>query len=93
MPARQTRRSTSRRRVAPGPTLPRPAAAEVAKSGPAAAAAIAEVPVAKGRTRRPLGVRAHHVSADYRYVRTDLIAVTVVSVAAIAFVVGMSFVL
>jgi hypothetical protein len=57
------------------------------------AAAIAEQPVTRGRTRRPLGVRAHHVSADYRYVRTDLIAVTIVSLAAIAFVVGMSFIL
>jgi hypothetical protein len=46
----------------------------------------------KAPTRRPLGVRAHHVTEDYSYVRSDLLLVAAVSVVSLAFVVGMSFV-
>ncbi|MBE7517951.1 MAG: hypothetical protein HS107_01750 [Thermoflexaceae bacterium] len=35
--------------------------------------------------------REHHVTTDYSYVRRDLLAVTLTSVVALAFVVGMSF--
>jgi len=35
--------------------------------------------------------REHHVTKDYSYVHKDLIAVAVVSTVALAFIVGMSF--
>lgn len=44
-------------------------------------------------TRRPLGVRAHHVVEDLSYVRTDLIGIAIVATVATAFVVGMAFVI
>lgn len=40
-----------------------------------------------------VGVREHHVTTDYSYVKKDLALVVVVTTIATAFIVGMSFVL
>lgn len=97
MPPRQTRRA-ARRRVAPAPApLPRPAAAQSpAEAQPTEPEAEHSTPLstvlARGpATRRQLGVRAHHVQEDLSHVRTDLIAIAIVSAITLAFVVGMSF--
>jgi len=93
MPPRQAR--PARRRVAPSAPLPRPSTPEAPDAARAAreTARPASPLPARGATapRRPLGVRAHHVTEDYRYVRTDLLLVAAVSAVAMAFVVGMSF--
>lgn len=75
MTARQPRRE--RRRTAPAPTLPRPGAT------PARRGALSSAPVA--------GVREHHVTADYSYVRGDLLIVSGVTLVTLGFVVAMSF--
>jgi hypothetical protein len=41
--------------------------------------------------RTPSAVREHHVTADYGYVRKDLVALSVVTALTLAFVVAMSF--
>jgi hypothetical protein len=92
MAAPKTRR-TRRRVVAPS-QLPRPTGGDAPTAFPGeetAASRVAPIPV-KAPTRRPLGVRAHHVTEDYSYVRSDLLLVAAVSVVSLAFVVGMSFV-
>jgi hypothetical protein len=38
-------------------------------------------------------VRAHHVSEDLSYVRTDLITIAIMSTISVAFVVAMAFVM
>jgi hypothetical protein len=94
MPSRQARPSR-RRAVAPS-QLPRPAAStaplpkDVSAPAPARQSA---VPTSQRQApaRRPLGVRAHHVTEDYRYVRSDLVLVAAVSAVTLAFVIGMSF--
>ncbi len=77
MTAPQPRRT--RRRATPGPSLPRPGSVSAVEAG-------------SGGQRRSISHhREHHVTTDYGYVRRDLIAVSVTSAIAVAFVVGMSF--
>jgi hypothetical protein len=83
MTARQPRRT--RRRIAPATALPRPV------SGDAEANESAESRSAR-RNAAMLHHRAHHVTKDYSHVHRDLITVTVVGLAVIGFIVGMSFV-
>ena len=45
----------------------------------------------RAASRRTLGVRAHHVSNDYGYVRKDLMTVAAVGAVVVAFIVAMSF--
>ncbi|MCE7927955.1 MAG: hypothetical protein DYG91_05565 [Chloroflexi bacterium CFX7] len=79
MTAPQPRRT--RRRAAPGPSLPRPGAASPAEASAA-------------RQRRSISHhREHHVTTDYGYVHRDLIAVAATGAVTLAFVVGMSFLL
>ncbi|MFN0148924.1 MAG: hypothetical protein ACKVT1_20665 [Dehalococcoidia bacterium] len=88
MTAPQPRRT--RRRSVPAASLPRPVAVEGVdrESGEPKAASASPRPVRRGPTARP-----HHVTNDYRYVRTDLLLVAGVGAVAVAFVVGMSFVI
>jgi len=79
MTARQPRRT--RRRAAPTSSLPRPSASQELKGA------------ASSPVRRRLGHREHHVTTDYRYVISDLATVAVVGGIAVAFIVGMSFLL
>lgn len=88
MPARQARRP--RRVVAPS-SLPRPTANEDFDSGPVVHTPAAAAPAQRAAPRRQLGVRAHHVTEDYGYVRKDLLLVAAVSAVSLGFVVGMSF--
>jgi hypothetical protein len=87
MTAPQPRRT--RRRSVPAASLPRPAAMDGVTREPETAAA----GVATRAPRRGPVVRPHHVTNDYRYVRTDLALVAAVGVVVVAFVVGMSFVI
>ena len=48
--------------------------------------------VAGHASRRSLGGRAHHVTADYSYVHRDLLTVAAIGAVVLAFIVGMSFV-
>jgi len=48
---------------------------------------------ARGSRRRPVVRREYHVTADYSYVRKDLILITGVSIVSLGFVVGMSLIL
>lgn len=45
------------------------------------------------RSAPVIGVREHHVTTDYTYVKKDLALVAVVTVITTAFIVGMSFIL
>ncbi|MGD9935035.1 MAG: hypothetical protein AB7T37_15170 [Dehalococcoidia bacterium] len=87
MPARQTRRP--RRRTVPASSLPRPDA-EAGAPG-ASEEHIEAVSVVEPRARRRHAGPTHHVAQDYRYVRTDLIAVAIVGAISLAFVFGASF--
>ena len=93
MATSQTRRS--RRRVVAPSTLPRPTNVEAVQDEPLAKAEpVASVHAStRAPGRRVPGVRAHHVLADYRYVRSDLMLVAGVSAVCTAFVVAMAFVL
>jgi hypothetical protein len=82
MTARQPRRT---RRNTPAAALPRPVA-EAESAVPELAAA------ATRRATRAAGPREHHVTNDYRYVRTDLLTVAAVGIIVIAFVAVMSFI-
>lgn len=89
MAAPKTRRT--RRRVVQSSPLPRPAAGEpLAEAVPASSPEPDRVAPA---SRRSLGVRAHHVSEDLSYVRTDLITIAIMSTISVAFVVAMAFVM
>jgi hypothetical protein len=80
MATRQPRRT--RRRSAPATSLPRPTATEDTAQASGGSAS---------RTRRLPGQhRAHHVTTDYRYVRKDLTAITVIGAIALAFIFGMA---
>ncbi len=70
-----------RRRAAPATSLPRPSASQEPLGGSSSPA------------RRTLGHREHHVTTDYRYVISDLATVALVGGVAVAFIVGMSFLL
>ncbi len=77
MTARQPRRT--RRRAAPGPSLPRPGALSPAEGG-------------GGSTGRTISRhREHHVTTDYGYVRRDLLMIGAVGLTVLAFIIGMSF--
>ncbi len=79
MSSRRPRRQ--RRRRERGSTLPRPEAAPTPQ------------PISTTQARIPEQTRPeHHVAADYRYVRRDLIAVGVVSAITLAFVLVAAFV-
>lgn len=87
MTAPQPRRT--RRRSVPAASLPRPVSSDglvVHDSEVPAASANA----AGAARRGPVG-RQHHVTNDYRYVRTDLVLVASVGAIVVAFVVAMSF--
>jgi hypothetical protein len=88
MPARQARRP--RRVVAPS-SLPRPTAAESFADDPVVHTPAAATPAPRSAPRRQLGVRAHHVTEDYGYVRKDLVLVAAISAISLGFVVAMSF--
>ena len=79
MSSRRPRRQ--RRRRERGSTLPRPGAAPAPQPAGAPAARIPD-------QTRP----EHHVAADYRYVRRDLVAVAAVSAITLAFVLVMAFI-
>lgn len=82
MTSRQPRRA--RRRATPAASLPRPTAAgpESGLSEPAAA-----------RLAAARHHREHHVTKDYSHIHRDLLTVLAIGVVAIAFIVGMSFVI
>ncbi|MCK9520071.1 MAG: hypothetical protein M0R74_13760 [Dehalococcoidia bacterium] len=88
MTARQPRR---RRRAVPAAALPRPTTA--ATTGAASDAQEGVPDAARGSRRRPVVRREYHVTADYSYVRKDLILITGVSIVSLGFVVGMSLIL
>lgn len=82
MSARRPRRQRRRPRERAS-TLPRPDASAPAPPPPApAAAAPARAPSRPAPRERV----EHHVAADYRYVRRDLVVVGVVSAVTLAFV-------
>jgi hypothetical protein len=83
MTARQPRRT--RRRVAPAAALPRPVGGPVSEQDARAQAA--------RRGTSALHHREHHVTRDYSHVHKDLITVSVVGTAVLAFILGMSFVI
>lgn len=76
------RPSRARRRRVPAPSLPRPSGAEVG----------ADQSVRRDRTA-PVDdrIRVHHVTADYRYVKTDLLTITAVSAVTLGFIVAISY--
>ncbi|HJP41221.1 MAG TPA: hypothetical protein QGF35_05895 [Dehalococcoidia bacterium] len=80
MSRRQPRRS--RRRVAPAPSLPRPTGSETG---------VSSAPERNTETETEARGRAHHVTTDYRYVRTDLIGIVAVGAVAFGFVIAMAF--
>lgn len=82
MTARPPRRT--RRRAAPGTSLPRPTGVETGVTADR---------LRERDTRAAPGsrVQIHHVTTDYSYVRTDLITVAAVTAVTLAFIVGMSF--
>ncbi len=84
MTARQPRRT--QRRSIPSAALPRPVAGE----GEQLAAVATETASARA-TRRGPAARAHHVTNDYSYVRTDLLTVAAIGVVVVGFILGMSF--
>ncbi len=77
-------RSPRTRRRATGSPLPRPAHTE----GPTEAIERAHVAPPKPAAR----VREHHVTNDFSYVHGDLAAVAAIGAVALAFIVGMSFI-
>jgi len=82
MTARQPRRT--RRRAAPAPSLPRPAAGVEVSEREKRSAAIR-------RNAAALHHREHHVTKDYSHVTRDLLTVTGVGTAVLGFIVAMSF--
>ena len=95
MSARQPRRS--RRRLAPAAALPRPAIpfqddAEAGFEAVAPSAAAPPTAASRTSTAHRGHPRDHHVTNDYGYIRKDLLTVAAVGLVALAFIVGMSFV-
>ncbi|MGB4862908.1 MAG: hypothetical protein WBO97_10640 [Tepidiformaceae bacterium] len=87
MTSPQPRRT--RRRAAPAASLPRPVAGTGGNALNTAAQAPRSTPTASTATAHH---RQHHVTKDYSYVHKDLILVSIFSVAVLAFIVAMSFI-
>jgi hypothetical protein len=66
----------------PAPSLPRPSTVARNESRPRRTSALDEA------DQRPI----HHVKRSYDYVRKDLLTISIVTLATLAFIVGMSFV-
>ena len=81
MSARRPRRQRRRPRERAS-TLPRPAADAADRPAPV----VASAPVQAQARPAPRERVEHHVAADYRYVRRDLVVVGVVSAVTLAFV-------
>lgn len=87
MTSPQPRRT--RRRAAPASSLPRPVAGAGGNALNTAAPAPRSTATTPAATTRH---RQHHVTKDYSYVHKDLILVSIFSVAVLAFIVAMSFI-